>query len=98
MDVPHDQGNCAFDPPGRCREGIIAGLRTIDDAFKAENPEVSPAGREIGIGNLGNRGKRHLFLIIRFAAHPDWIPMGWPAMQGLRRLPGSGSRMASRLR
>lgn len=82
VNVAHDEGNGAFNALRGSGQGIVAWLRIIEDAFKAENTEVSPAGGEVCVCYLVYGDEGHLFLIIRFDAHGDWIrPMGM-TMQG----------------
>ncbi len=68
MDVAHDEGHGGFDAAGGCRNGVVAAARMVDDAFEAEDAEVSPAGGKVGFGYLADDGKRHLS-IIRFGTH-----------------------------
>lgn len=81
MNVTHHQSHRALNPFRRSRNGIVAGLRMVHNAFKTKNPEVSPARGEVGIGYFIDGSKRHLRLIIRFSAHKDWIPFGHNPMQ-----------------
>jgi hypothetical protein len=85
VDVAHDEGDRAFDASYRGRNGVVAGLGTVNDALEAEDAEGSPAGGEIGVGYLVDCGKGHLFLIIRLRAHRDWIRLGVRAMQNPAR-------------
>jgi hypothetical protein len=55
VDVPHDEGDGAFD-------GFARGVAGDWDAFEAEDAEVSPAGGEVGFGNFGDAGYRHGYL------------------------------------
>ena len=47
----------------------VARLGMVDHALKAVDAELSPAGREVGAGDLAYRLERHAS-IIRFAIHP----------------------------
>jgi hypothetical protein len=73
MNVAHDESDSTFDATRGSGQVVVAGLRVVDDAFEAENPEVPPASGEVGVGHLVYGSKRHLFLIIRFGTHRDWI-------------------------
>jgi len=54
--VAHDEGHGGFD--------LFAGRVAGDgEAFEAEDAEVSPAGGEIGIGDFGDAGEGHDFII-----------------------------------
>lgn len=81
VDVSHDQSDCAFDAACRGGQGIVAGFWVVDNALEAEDSKVSPASWEVGVGDLVYGSEGHLFLIIRFGAHGDWIRMGVFAMQ-----------------
>jgi hypothetical protein len=52
--------------------GIAAGLRSLIRglADKTKNAEVSPAGREVGVGNLTNTLERHVSIIGKSPRHP----------------------------
>ena len=52
FEVPHDEGNGAFDGAARW----VAGLR---HAFKAEDAELAPTCGEVGIGDFGDAEQRH---------------------------------------
>ena len=65
VDVAHDEGDGGLDAAGGRGEGVVAGLGVGDDAFEAEDAEVSPAGGEVGIGELAYGFEGH-GLIIRF--------------------------------
>lgn len=73
VNVAHDERYRTFNAACGSWEGIVTWIWIIDNALKTEDPELSPAGGKVSICNLVDGGKRHLFLIIRFAAHDDWI-------------------------
>ncbi len=80
VDISHDEGDGGFDALAGGREGIVAGLGVVDDALEAEDAEVSPAGGEVGVGYLADRGEGH-GLIIRLVRHGDWIAAEGVLMQ-----------------
>jgi hypothetical protein len=84
VNIAHDEGDGSFDSGCGCGDRIIAGLRSFDDALESEDAEVSPAGREVGIGYFAHRGEGH-GLIIRFDSHKYWILLGMSSMQRLDR-------------
>jgi len=55
LDVAHDEGYGRF-------EGLAGRVSGDRDALEAEDAEVSPAGGEVGFGNLGDTGERHTSL------------------------------------
>ena len=61
MDVAHDEGDGAFNTLYGSGGVGVAGFRIGDDPFESEDSEMSPAGGEIGIGNLFDAFKRHRF-------------------------------------
>ena len=65
VDVAHDERNGSFYPRCRSRNGFVAGLRIDDDALEAENAEMTPASREVGVGYFFYGGEGHS-AIIRF--------------------------------
>src|ERR1700754_5180098 len=81
VDVSHDESDDAFNPARRGWKVAIARLGIIDDAFEAEDTELSPASGEVGVGYFVDSRERHLFGIIRFDAHFDWIPVTLSTMQ-----------------
>ena len=50
MDVAHDEGDGAFDAARGGGDAVVAGFGVVDDAFEAEDAEMSPAGGEVGVG------------------------------------------------
>ena len=68
VDVSHDEGDGGFDADGGGGDGVVAGLGGCNGGFKAEDAEVSPAGGEVGIGELAYAGEGH-GCIIRFGLH-----------------------------
>ena len=69
VDVTHDESNEALNRGlrGGLRRGCIrtAGLRCGEPALKAEDAEVSPARREIGLGDFLNAFQRHTCILRR---------------------------------
>lgn len=59
VDVAHNERDCAFNTFRGSRRVGVAGFRVGDDALKSKDSEMSPAGGEIGIGNLSYSFKRH---------------------------------------
>jgi hypothetical protein len=94
VDVAHDEGDGSFDAARGCGEGVVAGVGVVDDALEAEDAEVSPSGRKVGVGYLGYGGEGHL-LIIRFSAHMTWIRLEVGAMQVLSAASGRFALLAS---
>ena len=80
VDVSHDESDGGFDTLVGGWEGIVAGLGVVDDALEAEDAEMTPAGGEVGVGNLADRGEGHE-VIIRFVRHGDWIATEGVLMQ-----------------
>ena len=54
VEVAHDEGDCGFGAGERGGEVGVAGGWIGDDALEAEDAEVSPAGGEVGVGDLAN--------------------------------------------
>ena len=80
VDVSHDEGDCGFYADGGGGDGVVAGLGSCDGGFEAENAELSPAGGEVGIGELAYAGEGHGW-IIRLRLHKNWMAGGWGLMQ-----------------
>ncbi len=63
VQIAHDEGHGGF----RTGEGGgqigVAGLRIVDDALKAQDAEVSPAGGKVGIGELAYGEEGHGVII-----------------------------------
>ncbi len=76
VDVAHDQRDGGLDARGGRGQVVVAGLRVIDDAFKAEDAEVSPARGEVGIGELAYGEERHR-AIIRTRCFASLLRCGW---------------------
>ena len=70
MNVPHHQSHCSLYPYSWRRNVVVACSGVFDDAFEAQDTELPPAGREIGVGYFGHTCERHLS-IIRFLLHAD---------------------------
>jgi len=83
LEVAHDEGY------GRLN-GFAGGITGGGEAFKAEDAEVSPTGGEVGIGDLGDAGEGHDFIIDSRGVR--WIQSGLlvPSERGL-----SGEKGAS---
>ena len=71
VDVAHDEGDGGFDADGGRGDGVVAGLGCFPDGFKAEDAELSPAGGEVGIGELAYAGEGHGWIIRFFRLHED---------------------------
>lgn len=63
VDVAHDEGDEAFNLRGRGRVWRAAGKRLGGLALKAENAEMAPAGGEVSLGDLGDAGECHEFIV-----------------------------------
>lgn len=77
VDVAHDECDGGFDAAGGCGDELVAGLRlvwfaldTFLDAFEAEDAEVAPTCREIGVCELGDAGEGHCLIIGRVMEGP----------------------------
>jgi len=86
MNVTHDESYGGFYADSGSGDVVVAGRGVVDAAFKAEDTEVSPASREVGVGYFGHAGERHE-LIIRFVLHGDWIVARAASMQLCRNKP-----------
>ena len=64
-DVAHDERDGRLDSAGWRGDCVVAGLRTRDDTFEAEDAELSPACGEVCVGELANGFEGH-GPIIRF--------------------------------
>ena len=63
MDVAHDKGNQSLDVFSFARAMFAAGARVGQKAFKAENPEMSPACGEICFGDLVDADVAHGYIL-----------------------------------
>ena len=60
VDVAHDEGDGGFDAAAGCGMAALQGSGSVDEAFEAEDAEVSPAGGEVGVGDLADAGEGHM--------------------------------------
>ena len=67
VNIAHDKGDEALDGGLRCGGVVVAGARRGEPAFKAEDAEVTPARREVGLGDFLNAFKWHTFILRRGA-------------------------------
>ncbi len=72
VDVAHDECDGRLDAAGGCGDELVAGLGMIGcafeaflDAFEAEDAEVAPTCREVGVCELGDAGEGHCLIIGR---------------------------------
>ena len=63
VDVTQDESDGRLDATRGRWNSLITGFGSIDDAFEAEDAEVSPTGREVGIGDFGHAGEGHSWII-----------------------------------
>jgi len=56
VEIAEGEGDGGFD-------GFSCGIAGDGEGFEAEDAEVSPTGGEVRIGDLGDAGERHSFII-----------------------------------